>query len=375
MANIINITPEFEPNNVQIPVSFADNILDNEAKGGGGGGGGLTQAIKTALLQLASKVAYIDANGAQYYQDLYDALYGSLTTYTVTNNLTYVYNSNAAVSAISGSMYYAALTTEAGYSISSVTVTMGGVDITSSVYNNGTIRIPSVSGNISITAVAAQTKTLDSISAVFTQGGATIYSTTPLDDLKQYLVVTATWDDTTTSVIPDNSYTLSGTLTVGTSTITASYGGESDTFSVTVSASQGDIFGVFTAGYAIGKKTKSSQGATTMAMYSIWNTSTSARAAMTTPIANNNYTLTSTDSSKYTLAVYGITDPTAQPTNYSNAVTGEYFQGDSASPSFAASGSTNASYLMVSLKKNDGTAFTAEELENGAAAVFTYSTT
>lgn len=42
-------------------------------------GGGLTSEIKQALLQIASKVAYIDDDGADYYQDLYDALYsGSL---------------------------------------------------------------------------------------------------------------------------------------------------------------------------------------------------------------------------------------------------------------------------------------------------------
>lgn len=38
-------------------------------------GGGLTPAIKVALLQLAEKVAYIDGQGQDYYQDLYDALY------------------------------------------------------------------------------------------------------------------------------------------------------------------------------------------------------------------------------------------------------------------------------------------------------------
>ena len=46
-----------------------------EGGGGGGGGGGLTDSVKTALLGLAQKVAYIDTNGATYYQNLYDALY------------------------------------------------------------------------------------------------------------------------------------------------------------------------------------------------------------------------------------------------------------------------------------------------------------
>lgn len=71
-----------------------------------------------------------------------------------------------------------------------------------------------------------------SISAVFTQGIAVIYDTDSLDVLRQYLVVTATYDDTSSEVV--TTYTLSGTLTAGTSTITASYGGKTDTFTVTV---------------------------------------------------------------------------------------------------------------------------------------------
>ena len=39
------------------------------------GGGGLTEDIKQALLQLAAKVAYVDDDGQDYYDDLYDALY------------------------------------------------------------------------------------------------------------------------------------------------------------------------------------------------------------------------------------------------------------------------------------------------------------
>lgn len=71
-----------------------------------------------------------------------------------------------------------------------------------------------------------------SISAVFTQGEAVIYETDSLDTLRQYLVVTATTTDSTTQTVTD--YTLSGTLTEGTSTITVLYNGKTDTFAVTV---------------------------------------------------------------------------------------------------------------------------------------------
>lgn len=73
---------------------------------------------------------------------------------------------------------------------------------------------------------------LSSITAVYTQSG-TVYDTASLDDLKPDLVVTAHWSDNTTSIV--TTYTLSGTLAEGTSTITVSYGGKTATFTVTVS--------------------------------------------------------------------------------------------------------------------------------------------
>lgn len=77
---------------------------------------------------------------------------------------------------------------------------------------------------------------LESISAVFNQGSAVIYDTDSLDTLKQYLTVTALYSDSSTEVV--TTYTLSGTLAVGTSTITVSYGGKTTTFTVTVSERQ-----------------------------------------------------------------------------------------------------------------------------------------
>lgn len=71
-----------------------------------------------------------------------------------------------------------------------------------------------------------------SISAVFEQGSAVIYNTASLDDLRPMLTVTATFDDASHAVV--TAYTLSGTLTVGTSTITATYRGKTATFNVTV---------------------------------------------------------------------------------------------------------------------------------------------
>lgn len=109
--------------------------------------------VKQALLQIASKVAYIDEHGQDYYDALEAALY------------------------------------------------------------------PDAS--------------LVSISAVYTQSG-TVYDSDSLDSLKADLVVTAHYDDSSTEVV--TTYTLSGTLEVGTSTITVAYGGKTTTFSVTVTS-------------------------------------------------------------------------------------------------------------------------------------------
>lgn len=73
-------------------------------------------------------------------------------------------------------------------------------------------------------------KTLQSITAVFNQGSAVIYTDSSLNDLKPYLTVTARYSDDTTQTV--TGYALSGTLTEGTSTITASYSGKTTTFIV-----------------------------------------------------------------------------------------------------------------------------------------------
>lgn len=193
---------------------------------------GLSDDAKQALLQIASKVAYIDDQGAAYYQALYDALYN--TTWSITNTLSHCVTSNAADSVTKGDSYTATITAATGYKMAGATVsiTMGGTDITASAYSNGVISIAAVTGNLVISVSAADVE-VESISAVYTQSG-TVYDTDSLDSLKTDLVVTATYDDTSTATVPSADYTLSGTLTEGTSTITVSYGGKTTTFTVSV---------------------------------------------------------------------------------------------------------------------------------------------
>ena len=103
---------------------------------------------------------------------------------------------------------------------------------------NGTAIITATSGDVSATCSVAVSgiATLSSISAVYTQSG-TVYDTTPLDSLKTDLVVTATYSDSSSSTVPSTDYTLSGTLTVGTSAVTVSYGGKTTSFNVVVQES------------------------------------------------------------------------------------------------------------------------------------------
>jgi len=154
--------------------------------------------------------------------------------YSVTNNLTGATNSNSATSVTEGNSYSGTITANAGYTLTGATVsiTMGGTDITSTAYNNGAISVASVTGALVIT-VSAAAVVLSSISASYTQSG-TVYDTDSLDSLKTDLVVTATYSDSSTATVPSTDYTLSGTLTEGTSTITVAYNEKTTTFSVTV---------------------------------------------------------------------------------------------------------------------------------------------
>lgn len=76
------------------------------------------------------------------------------STYSVTNQLTGCKPSNNVTSVVANTSYNATLTPEEGYWLDSVTVTMGGVDVTASVYTDGVISIDSVTGDIVVTAVA-----------------------------------------------------------------------------------------------------------------------------------------------------------------------------------------------------------------------------
>lgn len=82
------------------------------------------------------------------------------TTYAISNELINCTTSNSATSAKENAVYTATLTANDGYTLTggTVTVTMGGVDITDTAYADGVISIAAVTGDVEIfaSAVAVQ---------------------------------------------------------------------------------------------------------------------------------------------------------------------------------------------------------------------------
>lgn len=80
---------------------------------------------------------------------------------SITYALTNVESSNTVSIVNDGDSYTTTLSANSGYALSSVTVTMSGIDITDSIYNadTGTVSIPAVTGNVVITAAAVVSRT------------------------------------------------------------------------------------------------------------------------------------------------------------------------------------------------------------------------
>jgi hypothetical protein len=108
---------------------------------------------------------------------------------------------------------------------------------------NSVITVSYIVGDITVTdkfTVTVSNIQLVSITVEFDQGTATIYTPTPLNSLKHYLTVTATYNNGSENTLSESEYTLSGTLTAGTPSITVTYGNQTKTFTPTVTAVQLD---------------------------------------------------------------------------------------------------------------------------------------
>ena len=117
------------------------------------------------------------------------------TTYTIINNLTNCTNSNNAASVQENASYTATLTANGGYVLGTPVITMGGADVTSTVYNGGNINITSVTGNVVITCSA----TASSSSGGSTEG---YYELTTVTNLLDSATFSPTGRDVITNNIP-----------------------------------------------------------------------------------------------------------------------------------------------------------------------------
>lgn len=212
---------------------------------------------------------------------------------------------------------------------------------------------------------------IDHITADYTQSG-TVYDTDSLESLKADLVVTAFYQGGGSKVV--TTYTLSGTLTEGTSTITVSYGGKTATFEVDVVLSRESILGEFSDGITVIKAAHLAE-APYYNVQCCTRLTIVARACAILPVENKGYIFTVTDATKYNLAAYDVQSLNQIPrTTPSPTYMDDYvYEGGDKSIAWKSSDSVSTPYVWLALKKMDGTAFTAEELANGAEAVFTYT--
>lgn len=149
-----------QPTQEQINAAIDKAIKDGKLTGTGG----INSTAKT-LLQTILQNAVYTTNQSANITALISALGNNeggggdtptVKTYTITNNLTHCSNSNTSTSVNENSNYAATITPSKSYTLTgaNISITMGGVDITSTAYNNGTINIASVTGNIAITITA-----------------------------------------------------------------------------------------------------------------------------------------------------------------------------------------------------------------------------
>ena len=144
------------------------------------------------------------------------------TTYTITNNLTNCNTSNSTTSVTKGGSFSTIITARDGYKINSVTVTMGGTDITSTAVNKNSISISNVTGNIVITAKAIQitpstytitnnlTNCNNSNSAEIVSANSKYSATITADTgyVLNTITVTMGGNDITSTVLNDNAITI-----------------------------------------------------------------------------------------------------------------------------------------------------------------------
>lgn len=194
-----------------------------------GMGQGLSAEAKIALLACFSKVPWVDSHGKNYYDTLHDALFPVVDLLSI--DVVFDQDDNIVSPSDTLESLKQYLSVTASYS-----------DGTTELLSDYTLTGTLVSGTSSIITVTYENKTdtfsvdvsnaISSIIASLDLSGNIIYTSNTLQDLRQYITVTANYTDNSSSVISD--YQLDGTLDVGSNTITVSYRGLTDTLTVTV---------------------------------------------------------------------------------------------------------------------------------------------
>lgn len=180
------------------------------------------------------------------------------TTYNIANSLSNVTNSNVATTVTKWTSYSNTITANEKYKISAITVTMGGVDITSSCHNNGVINIAKVTGDIAITGTVVSTSnpctgiTISNNTLEFTSKGETKTLTVTVTPSDTTDVVVWKSDDVSVATVENGVVTSKKN---GTCIITAKCGSYSATCDITVSVSKPNTTITATQGTKIDKTT------------------------------------------------------------------------------------------------------------------------
>lgn len=166
-------------------------------------------------------------NGKPY---LGDAWKDAKTAYVIQQSLLNVSSSNLAASVMKDDAFTTTLEAEQGYEIANVVVTMGGVDITATAYNDttGAVSISKVTGTVVITATASPASY--TVTQTLTHCSTDITAT-----------VVTYGDAISGTVTADDGYTIDTvTVTMGGTDITSSaYSSVDD--SITIDSVTGDV--------------------------------------------------------------------------------------------------------------------------------------
>lgn len=117
--------------------------------------GGISSVAQSLLINILRNATYTSdqsTNITNLETELANG--GGSSRVAIINTLTNCTSNNSASSITVGSSYIATITADEGYDLDTASVTMDGVDVTSTVYSAGVITITSVTGTIVITVTA-----------------------------------------------------------------------------------------------------------------------------------------------------------------------------------------------------------------------------